>query len=168
MATAAAEPLDDGELAAFFALMEVSSNLQHAVEQQLRTDGDVSCVQFLILARLRDSPEGESRMTDLADLVVYSRSALTYQAAQMEKAGFITRSPSVNDERSTTVKITDTGRERVEKVLPGHIDVLRRLLLNPLGPQGVTTMNKTLECVRDAMRQTPPRSAAPRASNKQK
>ena len=42
--------LDPQELAAYFALMEVSSLLQHAVERHLRTDGGLSYVQFQILA----------------------------------------------------------------------------------------------------------------------
>jgi DNA-binding MarR family transcriptional regulator len=155
--------LETDELAAFFTLMEVSSTLQHAVEQRLRADGGLSCVQFLILARLSESPGGQSRMTDLADLVVYSRSALTYQATLMEKAGFITRSPSPDDERSTTVTITEAGRERIAKVLPGHIDTLRRMLLRPLTSPDVAAMTEILGRVRDSMRKGPPRSAASRS-----
>jgi DNA-binding MarR family transcriptional regulator len=73
-------PLDAEQLAAYFVLMEVSSLLQHAVEQQLRADGGLSYVQFQILARLSDSPDEQQRMTDLADQIVYSRAGLTYQA----------------------------------------------------------------------------------------
>ena len=40
------------QLAAYFALMEVSSLLQHAVERHLRVDGGISYVQFEILTRL--------------------------------------------------------------------------------------------------------------------
>jgi DNA-binding MarR family transcriptional regulator len=163
MSKAVDGPLQASELAAFFTLMEVSSTLQHAVEQQVRSEGDLSCVQFLVLARLSDSAGGQSRMTDLADLVVYSRSALTYQATQMEKAGLITRRPSVDDERATTVTITDKGRRRLKKVLPGHVEILRKLLLDPLSAKDVATMTEILDRVRDAMRQAPPRSAEPRA-----
>src|SRR6187551_2120511 len=105
--------------------MEVSSLLQHAVEQQLRASGDLSSVQFQILARLADAPRGSRRMTDLADGVVYSRSGLTYQAGLLDKAGLITRHPSTDDERSTTVTITDAGRAVVARVLPGHVEVVR-------------------------------------------
>src|ERR1700727_2916637 len=66
--------LDPQQLGAYFALMEVSSLLRHTVEQHLRAEGDLSYVQFQILARLEDSPSGGHRMTDLADSVVYSRS----------------------------------------------------------------------------------------------
>ena len=44
--------LDAAQLGAYFALMEVSSLLRHAVEQQLREAGDLSYVQFQLLARL--------------------------------------------------------------------------------------------------------------------
>ena len=86
--------LDPVQLGAYFALIEVTSLLRHAVEQQLREAGDLSYVQFQLLARLGDSPTGSHRMTDLADGVVYSRSGLTYQAGLLEKAGLVTRAPS--------------------------------------------------------------------------
>ena len=60
--------LDAVQLGAYFALMDVAGLLRHAVEQQLREVGDLSYVQFQLLARLgRDSPTGSERMTDLAD-----------------------------------------------------------------------------------------------------
>ena len=90
-------------------------------------------MQFKVLARLGlDSPTGSLRMTELADEVVYSRSGLTYQAGQMEKAGWVERGPSPDDDRGVTVTITDAGRERLAKALPGHVEVLRELLFATL------------------------------------
>jgi len=154
--------LDAEQLAAYFALMEVSSLLQHAVEQQLRTDGGLSHVQFQILARLSDSPDDQQRMTDLADQIVYSRSGLTYQAGQLETAGLVTRRPSVDDERSTTVAITATGRTLLGRVLPGHVALVRQMLLTPLSHRDMAALTRILGRVRDHMRAAPPRSAAPR------
>jgi DNA-binding MarR family transcriptional regulator len=154
--------LDAQQLRAYFALMEVSSLLRHAVEQHLRADGDLSYVQFQILARLSDSPTGSHRMTDLADGVVYSRSGLTYQAGLLEKAGLITRSSSPDDERSTTVTITDAGRALLARLLPGHVEVVSRLLLEPLSRNDLKALTNLLTPVRDHMRATPPRSAATR------
>src|SRR6476661_4499662 len=118
--------LDAAQLDAYFALMEAVSLLQHSVEQQLRAEGDLSYVQFQLLARL-NAARGE-----LADGVVYSRSGLTYQAALIEKAGLITRGPSLADDRATLVSITDSGRALLGRVMPGHIRVTRRLLLDSL------------------------------------
>jgi DNA-binding MarR family transcriptional regulator len=154
--------LDPDQLGAYFALIEVVSLLRHAVEQQLRDAGDLSYVQFQLLARLGDAPTGSHRMTELADGVVYSRSGLTYQAGLLEKAGLVTRAASADDERGITVTITDAGRERLAKVFPGHIEVISRLLFEPLSRADVKSLADLLEPVRDHMRSTPPRSAAPR------
>src|SRR3954464_1273325 len=121
--------LDPVQLGAYFALIEVVGLLRHAVERQLREAGDLSYVQFQLLARLGDAPTGSHRMTDLADGVVYSRSALTYQAGLLENAGLITRGPASDDERGITVTITITvaGRQRLANVFPGHIEIVSRL-----------------------------------------
>lgn len=154
--------LDPVQLGAYFALIETSSLLRHAVEQQLRDAGDLSYVQFQLLARLGDSPTGSHRMTDLADGVVYSRSGLTYQAQLLEQRGLVGRAPSLDDERSITVTISAEGRSVLAGVFPGHIALLRELLLDPLSKTDIEALADILGRVRDHMRTIPPRSAAPR------
>lgn len=105
-------------------------------------------------------------MTDLADGVVYSRSGLTYQAGLLGKAGLVVRTPSPDDERSITVTITDAGRERLADVLPGHVEVVGGLLFEPLSRDDVEILAGLLAPVRDHMRSSPPRSAAPRRRTK--
>ncbi|MGY1832500.1 MarR family winged helix-turn-helix transcriptional regulator [Geodermatophilus sp. SYSU D01180] len=159
---ASSPSLDPVQLGAYFDLIEVTSLLRHAVEQQLRDAGGLSYVQFQLLARLGDSPAGSARMTDLADGVVYSRSGLTYQAGLLEKAGLVARAPSPDDERGVTVTITDAGRALLAEVLPGHVEVVRDLLFAPLSRAQVADLAGLLAPVRDHMRAAPPRSAAPR------
>jgi len=156
-----AEALGPQELGAYFVLMEAVSLLQHQVEQQLRAEGDISYVQFQLLARLA-SAHGPLTMTELADGVVYSRSGLTYQAGLLERAGLITRAPSPDDDRSTLVTITGTGFDLFGRVLPGHVQVCRRLLFDPLTGDDVGHLGDIMTRVRDHMRAQPPRSAAPR------
>jgi DNA-binding MarR family transcriptional regulator len=153
--------LDPQELGAYFVLMEAVSLLQHQVEQQLRAEGGISYVQFELLARLADA-RGPLTMTELADGVVYSRSGLTYQAGLLEQAGLITRGPSPDDDRATLVTITDAGLALFHGVLPGHVQVVRHLLLDPLTGDDVGHLGDIMTRVRDHMRTQPPRSAAPR------
>ncbi|MET0860740.1 MAG: MarR family transcriptional regulator [Microbacterium sp.] len=155
--------LDAAQLGAYFALIETSSLLRHAVEQQLSEAGGLSYVQFQLLATLGDAPRGSSRMTDLADGVVYSRSGLTYQAQTLEKRGLISRAPSADDERSVQVTLTEEGREVLARVFPGHIAILNESLFAPLSRADVESLGRILGRVRDHIRQAPPRSAAPRA-----
>jgi DNA-binding MarR family transcriptional regulator len=102
-------------------------------------------------------------MTELADGVVYSRSGLTYQAGLLEKAGLVTRSPAVDDERGVIVTITDEGRALLGKVMPGHAEVIEELLFAQLSREDARTLANLLTPVRDHMRSTPPRSASRRS-----
>lgn len=154
------QALDPRQLGTYFVLTEAVSLLQHQVEQQLRTEGDLSYVQFQLLARLADA-DGPLTMTQLADGVVYSRSGLTYQAGLLEKAGLIIRGPSPDDERATLVTITNSGRVLFDRVLPGHIQVTR-LLFDPLTDDDLHHLGDIMTRVRDHMRARPPRSATPR------
>jgi DNA-binding MarR family transcriptional regulator len=156
-----AEALKPAQMRTYFALTEAVSLLQYAVRQQLQAEGDLSYVQFEILAKLVDA-EQPLTMTDLADGVVYSRSGLTHQAGLLEKAGLITRTASPHDQRATVVDVTDAGRARVAKVLPGHIEVVRDLLFGSLSDQDVQTLGDIMSRARNHMRARPPRSATPR------
>lgn len=158
---AGTDGLKPEEMGAYFALMEAVSLLQHAVEQQLRADGDLSYVQFQVLARLADA-KGQLSMTELADGVVYSRSGITYQVGLLEKAGLITRGPCPDDERATLVAVTDAGLALLGQVLPGHVGVARRQLFEPLAAGDVHALGDIMTRVRDHMRAQPPRSATPR------
>jgi DNA-binding MarR family transcriptional regulator len=155
-------PIDHEQLTAYFALIEVSSLLQHAVDQQLRDEGGLSFTQFQILAVLGETPGGQQRMTDIADHMVHSRSGLTYQVAQLAKAGLVTRTPSSDDERSVIVTATPQGQALLGRVMPGHVEVVQRLLLAPLSRPDVIALGDVLGRVREHMRTIPPRSAAQR------
>ena len=157
-----AAPLEPGQLAAYFALMEVGNLLQHAVEQQLREEGGLSYVQFQILAVLGETAEGRQRMTDVADRLVHSRSGLTYQVGLLVDLGLVAKAPSPDDERSVIVSITPEGRALLDRVMPGHVQIVQRLLFEPLSDEDVIGLRDVLGRVRRHMRTVPPRSAAPR------
>ena len=154
--------VDPVQLGAYFALVEVSGLLRHAIEAQLREDGGLTFVRFQILRRLELSPTGSHRMTDLADAIVFSRSGLTYQAGLLEKEGLVVRAPSPDDERGVTITVTEAGRALVAKVLPGHEEVVGRQLFDPLSRADARALTGLLEPLRDHMRSAPPRSADPR------
>ncbi|SDQ13070.1 DNA-binding transcriptional regulator, MarR family [Curtobacterium sp. UNCCL20] len=150
------------QLGAYFAFTEVGSLLRPAVEQQLRDAGGLSSVQFQLLARLGDSAEGQQRMTDLADGVVYSRSGLTYQAQLLEQRGLISRGPSPDDERSTVVTLTDAGRDVLAAVFPGHIATVYGLLFSAITDEDASDLARILGRVSEHLRAAPPRSASRR------
>lgn len=166
MVSDATRGLTPQELGTYFALVEVSNLLQYAVDAHLRAEGDLSYLQFQILARLNDTPDGRLRMTDLADGLVHSRSGLTYQIGLLVTRGLVTRVPSPDDERSVVVAVTDAGRVLVARVLPGHVADVRRLLFDALADGDLAVLGDVLGRVRQHMLASPPRSAKPRAKSR--
>ena len=157
--------LSPTELSAYFAFTEVSSLLRHSVEKQLKDAGQLSYVQFQLLARLGDAPDGSQRMTDLADGVVHSRSGLTYQAQLLEQRGLVDRSPSPDDERSTVVALTSAGREVLAAVFPGHVETVRGLLFASASDDDAAHLARILGGISERLREAPPRSAARRRAS---
>lgn len=155
------DALGPEQLRTYFALMESVSLIQYAVQGQLRAEGDLSYVQFEILATLADAGRPLT-MTDLADGLVYSRSGLTHQAGLLEQAGLITRSASPHDQRATVVEITDAGRALIGRVLPGHVTTVHDLLFAPLSDRDVRILGDIMSRVRQHLRSRPPRSAVSR------
>jgi len=151
--------LSDRQLATYFTLTEVGNLLEQAVAAQLRQDGDLSPIQFQVLAILGTSDAEHHRMTDLADRIVYSRSGFSYQAGLLEKRGLIAREPSPHDERSTVVSITAAGRDLLAQVMPGHVEVVRGVLFEQMPDRDLTALQEVLGPVRDRLREAPPRSA---------
>ena len=74
-------------------------------------------------------------MTDLAGALYTSMSGLTYQVAQLEKAGLVRRTSSPVDVRGVVAALTDAGRERLAQAAPGHVAAVRALLIDVLTGQ---------------------------------
>jgi len=71
-------------------------------------------------------------MTDLAGALYTSMSGLTYQVAQLEKAGLVRRTSPPADVRGVVAALTDAGRERLAQAAPGHVAAVRALLIDVL------------------------------------
>jgi DNA-binding MarR family transcriptional regulator len=119
--------LDTRELAAWEGFLTVSAMLNRRVEQQLKDDAGLSHQQFEVLTRLSMAPDGELRMTDLAGAALTSKSGLTYQVAQLEKAGYVSRKSCPSDDRGVVAALTEAGWAKVRATAPGHVTLVRDL-----------------------------------------
>ncbi|MFJ6725414.1 MarR family winged helix-turn-helix transcriptional regulator [Streptomyces sp. NPDC091281] len=127
--------LDERQLDAWRAFLLVGSHLERQVEQQLRDDAQLSHQQYEVLSRLADAPDGELRMTILADVALTSKSGLTYQVTQLEKAGLVHRRTCAGDDRGVVASLTPAGLEKVRATAPGHANLVRELFVDGLSPE---------------------------------
>ena len=132
-----AEPrwLDDQERAAWVAFLAASNLVTRRLEQQLKDEAGLSHTQYEVLVQL-SAAEGRSlRMTELADRLVTSKSGLTYQVTQMERAGLVARRSCPSDVRGVIAELTDRGMEVLRQAAPGHVEAVREVLIDVLTPE---------------------------------
>ncbi|MER7765130.1 MarR family transcriptional regulator [Streptomyces sp. NPDC097619] len=132
--------LDDGEMRAWKAFLAAGALLNRRLDQQLKEDSGLSHAQYEILVRLSAAPDGELRMTELADALINSKSGLTYQVGQLEKAGLVRRRSCPSDVRGVFAVLTDSGRELLEGAAPGHVAAVRAHLVDVLTPEQLTAI----------------------------
>ncbi|WP_084077471.1 MarR family winged helix-turn-helix transcriptional regulator [Demequina sp. NBRC 110057] len=138
------------ERAAYTAVVKSAALLRRAVEHSLTDHGDISRVQFEILNQLHGAPEG-LRMHALADRIVHSRSGLTYQVAQLEKAGLVTRESSAGNERAIVARCTPAGRALRDAVYTEHFSRVREHFFGVLEPGELEAITTALTKVIDSL-----------------
>lgn len=131
-----AEPrwLDDEEMRAWEAFLATTALLNRRIEQQLKDEAHLSHTQYEVLVRLARAPGNELRMTELSAALFTSKSGLTYQIDQLAKAGFVRRSPAPDDPRGIVATLTPAGLRKLEAAAPGHVTLVRNLLIDVLTP----------------------------------
>ncbi|ATL67888.1 MarR family winged helix-turn-helix transcriptional regulator [Nocardia terpenica] len=125
--------LDDREMRLWQSFLAAGALVEREVAQHLKTEG-LSHTQYEVLARLSAAPAHRLRMTELAEALYTSKSGLSYQITQLEKAGLVYREPCPSDERGVIAVLTATGRRRLERIAPGHVATVRRALIDGLTP----------------------------------
>ena len=124
--------LDAEESQAWRALAHALVRLPAALDAQLRRDAGISHFEYQVLAVLSEAPERTLRMSALATLSEGSLPRLSQVVARLEQRGWIDRTPDPADGRYTLAILTDQGQAKVSEAAPGHVQEVRRLVLDPL------------------------------------
>ncbi|MEW2414353.1 MarR family transcriptional regulator [Streptomyces sp. NPDC046866] len=127
--------LDDREMHAWRGFLAASALVNRRLDQQLKDEAGLSHPQYEILVRLSAAPDHELRMTDLANGLINSKSGLTYQVTQLEKAGLVRRRSCASDVRGVFAVLTEAGRARLDEAAPGHVAAVREALIDVLTPE---------------------------------
>jgi DNA-binding MarR family transcriptional regulator len=136
--------LDEDEMRAWHSFLAAGALIDRLVDAQLKEAVGLSHPQYEILVRLAGTPDGELRMTELADTLLTSKSGLTYQVTQLEKAGLVERRSCPSDVRGVLAVLTEAGRRLLEQAAPGHVTLVRELLIDVLTPDQLATLADAL------------------------
>lgn len=118
----------------------------------------LATVEFEVCLRLARSPQGQLRMSDLAAQTTLTSSGATRVVDRLVERGLVTRMSCELDRRLTYTVLSEQGHELLDRVLPGHVDLLETWLVGPLRSADLIAFEAALRAVRD---HAAPCSAAP-------
>ena len=123
--------LDDEERRAWLRLVAVTELLPGLLDAQLRQDAGLTHFEYFVVAMLSEAPDRTLRMTTLARRTNATLPRLSHVVQRLENRGLVERFPCPEDGRATNARLTDAGWAAVVDAAPGHVDTVRRLVLDP-------------------------------------
>ena len=126
--------LDEEQQQAWRAFLAAVQVLQRGLDQQLQDEADMPHGYYELLVRLSEAPERTLRMSALAEAAGSSRSRLSHAVAQLEQRGWVRREQCPQDRRGQLAVLTDEGFGALADAAPGHVEAVRRLLVDRLTP----------------------------------
>jgi DNA-binding MarR family transcriptional regulator len=100
------------------------------LDAQLQRDSGLNLFEYFVLSSLSMTEGRQRRMSDLAVQTNASPSRLSNVVSRLEDQGWVTRHQHETDRRSTVATLTESGWEKVVAAAPGHVNEVRRLLID--------------------------------------
>lgn len=132
--------LDEREARAWYGYRRMHLLLNAQVAKELTAQSGLSEPDYDVLSALTDSADGRTRIGDLADHMLWSRSRLSHHVTRMEVRGLVTRDSCADDGRGAVVVLTEAGRRAIEAAAPGHVESVRRHVFDHLTPAEVEAL----------------------------
>ncbi|WP_210584575.1 MarR family winged helix-turn-helix transcriptional regulator [Streptomyces sp. GESEQ-35] len=133
------------EFALIRELRPAMTALMRAFDEDLRRSQGLSHIEYITLMFLSEAPERTMRLSDLAELVQQSASALGRTVRRLEVEGLVSREQSTQDARSFHAVLTDAGLTRLREAEPVHFASVRRHLFDRLEDVDLTKLAKAFQ-----------------------
>ncbi|WP_245601605.1 MarR family winged helix-turn-helix transcriptional regulator [Hamadaea tsunoensis] len=124
--------LDDAEQAAWTGYRQMKRLLDARLAAELTAGFGLSEPDYDVLSLLNDTDATRWCLKDMAVRLHWSPSRLSHHIARMATRGLLDRLPCETDARGTDVAISAAGRRAIELAAPGHVDSVRRHVIDQL------------------------------------
>lgn len=156
MATDEPRWLDPEERTAWLSAAALIVRLPAALDSQLQADAGLSFFEYMVLSILSEREDRTLQMSDLARAASASLSRLSHTARRLEQQGYLTRARTPGAGRRTAATLTDAGFDKVARTAPGHVEQVRRLLIDAVDPADLAALHRVASTVVNRMDEPPP------------
>ena len=146
--TADVKWLTDGEQASWRAILRGTRLLERALDDALAEPG-IQLSEYEIISMLSESDSHRLRMSELAAMVVQSRSRLTHTAKRLEDRGWVTREQCTGDRRGVELVLTPGGLKAIREISAVHLESVRANLVDIMTAEQFRAIGDGMSIVRD-------------------
>jgi len=148
MSTNTTQPqwLDADEQHAWREFLHASRLLDAVLDRDLQAQG-LQLSEYEIISMLSEQPDRRLRMSEIAELVVQSRSRLTHTAGRLERRGWVRREACLGDRRGVELVLTDVGYAEIVRMAPTHVDGVRRNFVAHLSREDLLALGRAMEAI---------------------
>jgi len=143
------------ETDAWRALAALVLRLPGTLDAQLQRDSGLTMFEYFVLSELSMTPGRVLRMKDLAHLANGSLSRLSNVVKRLEQRGWVRRRPDPQDGRYTHAVLTDAGWDVVVRAAPGHVEAVRRHVVDVLTPEQLDQLREIATRITDRAEDIP-------------
>jgi len=134
--------LSDREQRTWRLFLQACESVFAATDAQLIRDSGLPHGYYEILVHLSEAPGRALRMTQLATASTYSKSRLSHAVARLEERGWVLRHDCPTDRRGQIAQLTDEGFAALAAAAPGHVEQVRRSLIDALTPEQLVQLHE--------------------------
>jgi DNA-binding MarR family transcriptional regulator len=150
--------LNEADQRAWWAFLDLWRALGTGMERQLASVG-VSAADYQLLAPLADADAG-MRPRDLCAATGWDRSRVAHQIRRMEERGLVERAAVAEDARGVIVRLTENGRNTLQRAAPGHVEWVKANFINVATREELNTLTELSQRVVERLNAMP-ESAGP-------
>jgi DNA-binding MarR family transcriptional regulator len=132
--------------------LDVTRLLLDRLNRQLVVESGMTLAEFEVLVRLSEADGRRLRMSELADLVVNSRSRLTHTVRRLENRGWVIREECEEDRRGIRCVLLDDGRAVLGKAAPGYAEAVHSIIFDPLTHRDIESLGGLMHKIKSELR----------------
>lgn len=143
--------LTGDEQEAWRSLVSLLFKLPAAFDVQFQRNAGITHFEYMVLSSLSEAPDRTLRMSDLAAMSSGSPSRLSHVVSRLERRGWVRRQPCPGDGRFINAVLTDDGWDTVAAIAPGHVDAVRKLVIEVLSPEEFRALGTASQRILDRL-----------------
>lgn len=142
----------EAQLAAWRAFLRAHATVVDRLDRELQQEQDLPLAWYEVLLHLAEAPDGRLRLSELAAVVLLSRSGITRLVDRLVAAGLVERQACRTDRRGSFAVLTTEGRARLRRAAPVHLRGIQEHFTAHLDDEELDAIRSGLEKVTGAGR----------------